>query len=89
MTQFEQGVLEVVRKIPKGSTLSYKQVAELSGHPRAYRAVGNVVKRNYDDCVPCHRIILPNGQAGHYNRGDAKKIQLLKKEGALFRRPSI
>lgn len=83
MTKFSEDVLEVVRKIPRGSTLSYKEVANLSGHPRAYRAVANLMKKNYDDCIPCHRVIHSDGLPGKYNRGDQKKIELLKHEGAI------
>lgn len=61
--------------------MSYKQVAKLAGRPRAYRAVGNILNKNYDPKIPCHRVIRSDGQVGGYNRGTAKKISLLKKEG--------
>jgi O-6-methylguanine DNA methyltransferase len=80
---FKEDVLKVVSKIPRGSTLSYKQVADLSGHHRAYRAVANLMKKNYDDCVPCHRVIHSDGRPGKYNRGEQRKIELLREEGAI------
>ena len=84
MKSFKQKVLEVVKKIPRGETLSYAAVAKKAGSPGAARAVGNIMKSNYDLEVPCHRVIGSNGKIGDYNRGgQKKKIELLKKEGAI------
>lgn len=77
---FKQRVLEIVSKIPKGKTLSYRQVAKLADNERAYRAVGNILNKNYDKNIPCHRVILSSGRLGGYNRGGEKKEKLLKKE---------
>lgn len=83
---FKERVYEVVRSIPKGSVLSYKEVAERAGSPRAYRIVGTLMKKNYDPSIPCHRVIKSNGEAGEYNRGgrDLKK-RLLMQEGVTNR----
>lgn len=83
MLDFTQKVLAVVAKIPKGKTMTYKQVAIAAGKPRAYRAVGNILNKNRSPKVPCHRVIRSNGQIGGYNSGPAKKKFLLKKEGFL------
>lgn len=80
---FEQKVLNVVSKIRRGRVLSYREVAELAGQPRAWRAVGNILNENYNPRIPCHRVILSNGRAGGYNRGARKKRILLQKEGAI------
>ncbi len=80
---FSKKVFEVVRKIPKGQILTYRQVAELAGSPRAYRAVGNILSKNYDPAIPCHRVIRSDGLPGGYNRGNAQKIKILKKERAI------
>jgi len=80
---FTQSVLAVVRKIPRGQTLSYQQVAKLAGSPRAYRAVGNILNKNYDPDIPCHRVIRANGSLGGYNRGAKRKKQILQQEKAL------
>jgi len=82
-TTFKEKVLEVVRHIPKGKTMSYKQVARRAGSPGAYRVVGNIMARNWDPTVPCHRVIKSNGRTGQYNRGAQNKIRILKKEGAI------
>ena len=79
---FAQTVFEVVSKIPKGRTLSYKEVATLAGSPRAYRAVGNILNKNYDPKIPCHRVIRSDGKAGGYNRGTARKTDILKEESS-------
>lgn len=79
---FKQRVQEIVREIPKGKTMSYGEVAKFAGSPGASRAVGSIMKANYDKTVPCHRVIRSDGKVGEYNRGGpSKKIALLKKEG--------
>jgi O-6-methylguanine DNA methyltransferase len=78
--KFKEKVLEVVKKIPKGKVLTYKEVARRLGKPKAYRAVGNILNKNYDPKIPCHRVIRSDGQPGGYNRGSQKKKFLLEKE---------
>ena len=80
MTPFQQAVYDVVRAIPSGSTLTYAQVAERIGKPRAVRAVGNALNKNYDPAIPCHRVVRSDGTAGGYNRGEAKKLEKLEEE---------
>ena len=80
---FTEKVFSVVRKIPKGKVLTYKQVAEKAGKPRAFRAVGNILNTNYDLKIPCHRVIRSDGKTGGYNRGASNKARILKKEGAI------
>lgn len=82
-TKFSDKVYEVVKNIPKGQTLTYKQVADLAGSPRAFRAVGNILNKNYNSQIPCHRVVRSDGKTGGYNRGTLNKINILKKEGAL------
>lgn len=84
ITPFQQKVYEVVRKIPKGKTMTYKQVAFAIGNPKASRAVGNALNRNpYAPEVPCHRVVRSNGQVGGFAWGTTKKLQLLLKEKAI------
>lgn len=83
MTKFQQQVYTVVKKIPAGKTLTYKQVAEQIGRPRAYRAVGMALKKNYSPDIPCHRVIRSDGQTGGYNRGAKLKKEILSKEKAV------
>lgn len=79
---FKNQVLQIVKNIPSGKTLTYKQVAKLAGNLRAYRAVGNILSKNFDDNIPCHRVIRSDGKIGGYNRGIKAKERLLEKEKA-------
>jgi O-6-methylguanine DNA methyltransferase len=83
MTFFAVKVYGIVRKIPVGQVLTYKQVAILAGSPNAYRAVGNILNKNHNPKIPCHRVIRSDGKTGGYNGGTDKKRQVLKKEGYL------
>lgn len=88
-TNFTKKVYEIVRKIPSGNFLTYKKVARLAGRPRAWRAVGNILNKNRDLKIPCHRVIRADGKIGSYNQGIKKKIALLKKEGLKIEREKI
>lgn len=81
---FSKKVLAIVKKIPPGETKTYKEVATLAGQTRAYRAVGNILNKNYDRQIPCHRVIRSDGASGGYNRGQALKKRLLTGENARF-----
>jgi methylated-DNA-[protein]-cysteine S-methyltransferase len=84
ITQFQKKVYEIVRQIPKGGIMTYKEVASAIGKPLAYRAVGNALNKNpFAPKVPCHRVIKSNGDIGGFASGTKKKIELLKKEGAI------
>lgn len=83
-SSFANRVRDAVRQIPKGETRSYGEVAAAIGYPGAARAVGTVMKNNYDPTVPCHRVVRADGKVGEYNRGGTReKMRLLEKEGAL------
>lgn len=64
MINFKERVLFVVKNIPKGSVLTYGQVADLAGSPRAYRAVGTILSKNFNPEIPCHRVIKADGKFG-------------------------
>jgi methylated-DNA-[protein]-cysteine S-methyltransferase len=85
MSTFKEKVFEVVRAIPAGKTMTYKEVASTAGRPRAYRAVGNILNANYDPGIPCHRVIRSDGKTGGYNRGSQAKERILRAEGARLR----
>ncbi|MBI4021802.1 MAG: MGMT family protein [Candidatus Andersenbacteria bacterium] len=80
-TPFAQQVMGVVAKIPAGHVMTYQEVAQAAGSPRAYRAVGNILKRNHNAAIPCHRVIRSDGALGEYNRGAGRKARLLQEEG--------
>lgn len=78
---FSEKVYAVVAKIPRGKTMTYKQVAARAGNPHAARAVGALMARNYDEKIPCHRVVYSDGRIGNYNRGGpSRKIELLLEE---------
>ncbi len=84
MTQtFANRVRAVVAQIPKGKTMTYKEVAERAGSPRAFRAVGNILNKNFDSNIPCHRVVRSDGTTGGYNRGAKRKREILQEEGVL------
>lgn len=81
---FQQAVWRELCRIPRGSTLTYAEVARRIGAPRAVRAVGTACGRNpVAVVVPCHRVVRGDGSFGGYRWGLARKKQLLAREGAL------
>ena len=82
---FKDAVYNVVRRIPEGKVLTYKEVAALAGSPRAYRDVGNILNKNYNPEIPCHRVIRSDGKPGGYNRGSEMKKERLDLETLLAR----
>lgn len=85
MKTFTEQVKAIVANIPKGSVMTYKEVAIAAGNPKASRAVANIMAANYDPDVPCHRVIRSDGGLGGYNRGGvAVKKKLLLSEGVVL-----
>ena len=81
LTNFQNKVYAVVKRIPRGQVLTYQQVAVRIGQAGAARAVGNALNKNTFCRVPCHRVIRSDGRIGGFNRGTADKAALLKQEG--------
>jgi methylated-DNA-[protein]-cysteine S-methyltransferase len=83
-TDFQIKVWNEIKKIPKGSVRTYKEIAIAINHPKSYRAVANACKKNpYPIVIPCHRVIKSNGNVGGYFGKEkiSEKIKLLKDEG--------
>ena len=86
-TNFQKKVWNEIKKIPKGRTTSYKQIAIAIGHPRAARAVANACGKNPNPIItPCHRVITSDGTIGGYSAegGVNTKRALLAKEGVYL-----
>ena len=82
-TKFQLQVWNYLKKIPRGSVKTYKQVALGIKNPKSARAVANACARNpYAPKIPCHRVIRSDGALGGYSgRGGIKeKIRLLRLE---------
>lgn len=87
-TDFQQAVWDALLNVPFGSTVTYGELAERTGHPGAARAVGNAVHDNpITIIVPCHRVLPASGGIGEYASGADKKEWLLRHEGVLTPSP--
>lgn len=86
-TSFQRDVLEALRTVPYGATISYGQLAAMAGRPGAARAVGQAVGRNpLPVFIPCHRVVSASGGIGGYSGGLAIKEGLLKLEACPSKR---
>lgn len=82
-TAFQQRVWQVLRGIPAGQRLSYAQVAEKLGEPKAVRAVAGACAANaLAVAIPCHRVVRSDGSLSGYRWGVARKEALLAKEAS-------
>ena len=85
-TEFQINVWEDIKKIPKGQTKTYKDIAVALKKPKSSRAVANACGKNPLLIeIPCHRVIRSDGKLGGYSGkgGMKQKRKLLKEEGAL------
>ena len=83
-TKFQLKVWEEIKKIPKGSVKTYKEIGTILGKPNSFRAVANACAKNPLIIeIPCHRVIRSDGLLGGYSGkgGIQKKRQLLIEEG--------
>jgi methylated-DNA-[protein]-cysteine S-methyltransferase len=80
-SSFKHRVLAAVRRIPRGRVATYGDIAELAGSPRAWRAVGTIMRETRDPATPCHRVIASGGGLGGYGGNLQLKRELLRAEG--------
>jgi methylated-DNA-[protein]-cysteine S-methyltransferase len=81
---FSRRVLSATARIPFGSVATYRDVATSAGNVKATRAAGNALGSNpVPIVVPCHRVVRTGGGLGGYTGGLARKVALLRLEGAL------
>ena len=82
-TDFQKSVWRELKKIPRGQTRTYGEIASAIGKPKAVRAVGSACGANpLPVFIPCHRVVAKTGLGG-FGSGLPWKILLLKTEGAL------
>ena len=76
-TDFAKRVYQELRKIPPGKTITYGELAQMSGNPNASRAVGGLMAKNQTALIlPCHRVVAQNGLGGFMgNPNDATQIK--------------
>ncbi len=80
-TAFQQRVWEALRKIPPGTTASYRDIAERIGAPKAVRAVAQACGANaLAVAIPCHRVVRTDGALSGYRWGVERKRALLRSE---------
>ncbi|HEY4772833.1 MAG TPA: bifunctional DNA-binding transcriptional regulator/O6-methylguanine-DNA methyltransferase Ada [Steroidobacteraceae bacterium] len=80
-TAFQQRVWQALRKIPAGSTASYREIAALIGAPKAVRAVAQACASNpIAVAIPCHRVVRRDGALSGYRWGVERKRALLERE---------
>lgn len=84
-TPFQIRVWRALLSIPKGSFVTYNQLAKAVGNPGAARAVGSAVGRNFISyLIPCHRVIRETGVLGEYHWGSARKKAITAWESSHF-----
>lgn len=80
-TAFQRRVWEELQRIPRGETLTYRQLAATIGQPAAVRAVARACATNpVSVVIPCHRVIGSDGELRGYRWGLARKKKLLESE---------
>lgn len=80
-TPFQLQVWSELQKIPYGTTISYGELAQRIGKPKASRAVGMANGRNpLSIIIPCHRVIGKNGKLTGYGGGLSNKQALVELE---------
>ena len=79
---FERALTEALRRVPRGETVTYGELAALAGRPNAQRAAGTFCARNrFCIVVPCHRVISAGGIGSYGSLGVEYKRRLLELEG--------
>lgn len=82
-TAFQQLVWNALRRIPRGETRSYAEIAKAIGKPKAVRGVAGACAANpVALVVPCHRVVKKNGSLAGYRWGVKRKAALLAEENA-------
>ncbi|MEX0938363.1 MAG: MGMT family protein [Pirellulales bacterium] len=76
LSPFQRTVVDLCRRIPFGETVSYGELAQQAGSPRAARAVGNVMATNrFPLVVPCHRVVASGGGLGGYSARQGVRVK--------------
>ena len=81
-SSFQKSVWQALLNIKKGDVVSYGEIANDVGKPKASRAVGSAVGENpVSLIVPCHRVVQKSGAIGNFGWGVELKRKILQAEG--------
>ena len=84
-TPFQHQIWKALLQIPHGKTLTYSEIASISGNPKAQRAAGSAIGSNpISILIPCHRVLPKVGGVGNFLWGQSAKQRILKSEGINF-----
>ena len=92
VTSFNASVYRALRRVPRGATVTYGDLARQAGQPGAARAVGVAMGRNpWPVIVPCHRVLASGGKMGGFSApgGTVTKVRLLALEGVEVGHPKL
>lgn len=82
-TNFQVNVWRALLKVPEGSLVSYRQLAQMTGNPSAIRATASAIGANpVSYLIPCHRILRTSGELGGYHWGIERKRALIAWDSA-------
>ena len=89
-TPFQRKCWMIARRIPRGRTLTYGEVAKRAGSPGAARAVGQAMRRNpIPLIVPCHRVVATHGLGGYAGTDRTSDVRCRRKAGLLAREQCV
>jgi methylated-DNA-[protein]-cysteine S-methyltransferase len=84
-TPFQRAVADALRRVRRGETVTYGELAERAGRPRAHRAAGSFCARNpFPIVLPCHRVVAADGLGPYGSLGTGYKRRLLAVEGVAL-----
>ncbi|OIO32761.1 MAG: 6-O-methylguanine DNA methyltransferase [Candidatus Yonathbacteria bacterium CG_4_10_14_3_um_filter_47_65] len=65
---FTENVLSVIACIPKGEILTYREITKQIANQKVYYVVGNILNKNHNSAIRCHRVVRSDGTPGGYSR---------------------
>jgi methylated-DNA-[protein]-cysteine S-methyltransferase len=84
---FRKKALEILARVPYGTTISYGELAARAGSPQAHRAAGSACANNpLPIVIPCHRVLKSDGTLGGFGGGLPVKRRLLEIEKSTYKR---
>ncbi len=86
----DQRVYKKLLEVPKGQVTTYSELAKAIGLKNGQRAIGRIMNKNpFPVIIPCHRVILSDGNIGGYAWGENVKRSMLSAEGIKIKKGKI